>query len=268
MNITSEIRAYILSQGAHKVGFSPVDRFAGAPIGHRPNDLLSQARSVISFGVRLLDSIVDYTDYLSNSMSRFNKETRPDFLISNIYLEMGHFVQDRVINMIATKTALKLEDEYGFRAMPIPATNSRLDLDLSNYFGIFSHRHAAVRAGLGEFGLSNLVLTPEFGPRIRLGTIITEAEFDYDPMISEKICLRDSCMKCLDVCKYHAITLKDDVNMDEVFLDTPAITDPKRCIVKPTEYRFLFSCYGCGFYGSCLRVCPIRPKVRTKVATL
>ena len=56
MDITTSIKEYILSEGASLVGIAPVSRFEGAPVGHRPLDLLPTAKSVISFGIRLVQS--------------------------------------------------------------------------------------------------------------------------------------------------------------------------------------------------------------------
>jgi len=101
MNITSGTREYILSNGADLVGIAPVSRFKGAPAGHEPLDLLPSAKSVISFGMRLVDSIVDYKEYLQGAALRVPQNTRAAFLVANFYLEMGHFVQDRELNVLA-----------------------------------------------------------------------------------------------------------------------------------------------------------------------
>jgi len=257
MNITTSIKEYILSEGADLVGIAPVGRFEGAPVGHRPLDLLPTAKSVISFGMRLVDSVVDYQKYLLEAESRIPQRTRPGFLVANFYLELGHFVQDRELNLLACKAALELERQ-GFKSLPTPATQTGEELRLSNYFGFFSQRHAAVRAGLGEFGYNNIVLNPEFGPRVRYGSVITEAEFDYDPLLSEKVCLRETCRKCLDACVGSAITLKKDVDLEQVFIDTPAVTNPELCIRRIDGGATI----GCTFYGACLRVCPVHVNLR------
>ncbi len=257
MSITASTKEYILSEGADLVGIAPVTRFEGAPAGHRPPDLLPTAKSVISFGMRLVDSVVDYPEYLLEAESRVPQTTRAGFLVANFYLELGHFVQDRELNLLACKVALELERQ-GFKSLPTPATQTGTELQLSNYFGFFSQRHAAVRAGLGEFGYNNIVLNPEFGPRVRYGSVITEAEFDYDPLLSEKVCLRETCRKCLDACVGKAITLKKDVDLEQVFIDTPAVTNPELCI-RRTDGQ---STIGCTFYGTCLRVCPVKIKLK------
>jgi epoxyqueuosine reductase QueG len=115
-------------------------------------------------------------------------------------------------------------------------------------------------AGLGEFGYNNIVLTPQYGPRIRFTSVITEAEFEYTPLLSEKVCLRDKCRKCLDVCPGNAIQLRDEFDPEQVFITTPAKTDARLCPIKvDTTGEITFACF---FYGSCLRVCPVKPKMK------
>jgi epoxyqueuosine reductase QueG len=64
--------------------------------------------------------------------------------------------------------------------------------------GLFSHRHAAMLAGLGTIGLNNLLLTPKYGPRVRLNSVITTAEFKPDPILQEQVCLgAEKCGLCL-----------------------------------------------------------------------
>ena len=65
------------------------------------------------------------------------------------------------------------------------------------HHGVFSHRHAAVLAGLGGIGLNNLLLTPKYGPRVRLNSIITTAELQPDPLVAEKLCREEECMLCM-----------------------------------------------------------------------
>ena len=75
------------------------------------------------------------------------------------------------LQVMAISIALFLED-HGHLAVPLPASGTRV----AEHYVLFSHRHAAVLAGLGEFGLNNLLLTPQYGPRVRLDSVITTAE--------------------------------------------------------------------------------------------
>ncbi len=73
-------------------------------------------------------------------------------------------------------------------------------------------RIAAVAAGLGEIGYSNLLLTPEFGPRQRVAAIITDAPLEPDPLFEGKLC--DRCMLCVKNCPGHAISPKETVKVN------------------------------------------------------
>jgi epoxyqueuosine reductase len=69
--------------------------------------------------------------------------------------------------------------------------------------GQLSLKHAAVCAGLGQIGRSNLLLTEEFGPHQRLGAIVTEAPLEADAGREGPVC-RD-CRKCEEACPVGAI---------------------------------------------------------------
>jgi epoxyqueuosine reductase QueG len=125
--------------------------------------------------------------------------------------------------------------------------------------GPFSHRHAATRAGLGEFGLNNLVLTRQFGPRQRFNSIVTDADLIPDPLIEKPICLRERCRLCLNACFMRAVVLRDDVtkpdyrsvekvSLDVIFIDTPSKTFPVECDAHDGSLEVR---------GDCARICPI-----------
>jgi ferredoxin len=65
-------------------------------------------------------------------------------------------------------------------------------------------RIAAYLCGLGEIGWSKMFLTKKFGPRQRIGIVLTEAEFEPDPIMKPgTLCKR--CMACVDQCPSGAI---------------------------------------------------------------
>ena len=71
---------------------------------------------------------------------------------------------------------------------------------------MFSHRHAAVAAGLGEMGLNSLFLDPKLGPRIRLASIITEAPMEANPLIEKRVCQPEHCGEaCVKACPPQAL---------------------------------------------------------------
>ena len=63
----------------------------------------------------------------------------------------------------------------------------------------FSHMAAFVASGLGEYGYHGMVLSPKYGPRERIISIITSAELEPDPLYDgPPLC--DICMMCAKNC--------------------------------------------------------------------
>lgn len=64
----------------------------------------------------------------------------------------------------------------------------------------------AIQAGLGEYARNQLVITPEFGPRLRFSKIFTDMPLEADkpkrPGVA-KFC--DICTKCVDACPVKAL---------------------------------------------------------------
>jgi len=100
--------------------------------------------------------------------------------------------------------SLFLEDK-GFPAVSLPFyLPIKMDKETQGLIGDISLRHAAVEAGLGEIGLNRLLLTKTFGPRIRLGAVLTTAPLKPDQRFTEKIC--NNCGECVKACPAEAIT--------------------------------------------------------------
>ena len=62
-------------------------------------------------------------------------------------------------------------------------------------------------AGLGEFGRMGLLMTPELGPRVRVGVVTTDIplvidEYKYEPSVIDFCTI---CKKCADNCPSRAI---------------------------------------------------------------
>ena len=84
--------------------------------------------------------------------------------------------------------------------------------------GMISLRVVGCAAGLGELGLSKLFLSPQFGPRQRMYAVLTDAELEPDPLLTEPVC--DECGACLRGCPAEAISSTRDVEVpigDHVF---------------------------------------------------
>ena len=103
-------------------------------------------------------------------------------------------------------------------------------------------RHAAYLAGLGRFGVNNTILTPEYGPRVRFGSVFTAAAIPPDPVLPGELCTR--CMQCVHLCPAGAL---------EGGEYPKCLTDRRACAARSAELnrRGISPC------GICIKVCPV-----------
>jgi len=97
----------------------------------------------------------------------------------------------------------------------------------------WSHRQAAIAAGLGIKGLNNLLITPEYGPYVRLSSMLTTAVLEPSQKRDlDNLC--DHCLRCVKACPVHA--LNDDPQA------TPRLNQPvcKTYYVRPFLYPTAF----------------------------
>lgn len=64
--------------------------------------------------------------------------------------------------------------------------------------GVFAHKTAATRAGLGWIGKTALFVSPEFGSRVRLATVFTDLGLPAGEPVRESGC--GECRACVDAC--------------------------------------------------------------------
>ncbi|MDR0818590.1 MAG: hypothetical protein LBN43_03340 [Oscillospiraceae bacterium] len=189
MNIKKILKELAVKNGMDMCGVASVDRFEGSPPGTHPTEILPGCKSVIVIGVRLLDGIIQ-------ANFRSFEDGRGD--LKGLYGQYGYAILPNFELTYACYAVAQAVERYlGEVATPLstgPMTMGRQ----------ISIRHAAVAAGLGEFGWMSIVLTPEFGPRNRFGVILTTAELEPDPMYSgEPLC--DNCGICVKACPIKAI---------------------------------------------------------------
>lgn len=107
------------------------------------------------------------------------------------------------LDLIMHKVAWHLK-ERGYRAVSIPP-NMPIDFSPAKrgMHGEVNHKCAAVAAGLGNIGISRLFLSRDYGPFLRIGSILTDAYLKPDEPLEKQICIK--CMKCVKKCPAGAI---------------------------------------------------------------
>lgn len=122
---------------------------------------------------------------------------------SNVAVQYLDMVVLRRMDRIAYQLAEALE-RAGCPALVTAAQETDWDYKRASY-GRLSTRHLGVEAGLGTLGLDVNILTPEYGPRVYLTGVLTEAALEADRIRSEQVCIGESCSRCLHACPADAV---------------------------------------------------------------
>jgi NAD-dependent dihydropyrimidine dehydrogenase PreA subunit len=116
----------------------------------------------------------------------------------------------------------------------------------------------AIDAGLGELGRNGLLITPQFGSRVRLCKILTNLPLELDQPISfgvKEFC--STCKLCAKHCENGAISMNDDPS----FTTTCTSNNPgaQKWYVN-AEKCYLYWCHNSIDCSTCIKVCPYTPK--------
>lgn len=233
-DFTSQVIAFAKKKGADLVGIASADYLESySELKHKPGFFVPMAKSVVTIGLKVNDALLEFG--LSN-----NVRSRSDLFSSRheIYTQTleGYlkYYNYNLLDNIAIETSKYLE-KNGFISFPIQARVT----DWAEVKGVFPHKLAAIAAGLGIQGKCSLIITPEFGPRVRLVSLITEAPLKTSALgkgTTRSIC--GDCRKCIDICPIDALDY--DENTETTSIDKMAcwkLTLPGRC-------------------GLCMAVCP------------
>ena len=173
----NKLEQIIIGMGASFVGFSNI--YEKLP------ERLKKYPYAITFGLRLSDAIIDEI------------EGSPTITYFNHYRSVN-----TLIDQVALRTLLLIQ-ENGYNAYTIGASQS--DPGASEpYSGVFPHKTGAVLSGMGWIGKNGLFIHKDYGPRVRLGTVLTDAEISCDNTVMESRC--SACNRCVDACPAMALT--------------------------------------------------------------
>jgi epoxyqueuosine reductase len=210
------------------IGIADVERWENPPFHpwmpeeFYPKSIYPEARSVVVIGLPITLPVL---------------ETSPSIFYRELYSTVNALLDQHTYRLA------NLLNEMGFPSLFVPRDGyASIDALLKKPVAFFSHRHAAFLAGLGTFGVNNMLLTPEFGPRVRFGSVFTSAELPPDPLMKDDLCTR--CMRCIRMCPARALDGRDY---------PLGLTDKNACAAYSAE----LNSKGISPCGICIKVCPV-----------
>jgi len=224
--------------GIPLVGFAPVERWENPPEElpqhfsnwilreFWPQSIYPEAETVVVICLPVQLPIV---------------ETAPSIYYHELY-ETVNILLDAKAYEISNFLTMK-----GYPSIFLPCDGyGDIEVLLEKPLAFFSHKHAAFLAGLGSFGLNNVLLTPEWGPRVRFTSIFTTLKLEGTPISGDDLCTR--CMSCAHDCPVNAIKSEYGARTD-----FPPTINKMTCANRSKKLRkeYRSPC------GICIKVCPV-----------
>ncbi len=217
MTLNDKIISLAKTFGSSDIGFSNVEGLNDKGYSY-----------AVSVFVKLLDGVVNEI------------ESSPTYEYYSHYKSVNTLIND-----LTLRIATLIESE-GYTALTVSSSQSVGERE--SYKGMFPHKTAATRSGKGYVGKSGLFIHEDFGPRLRIGTILTDAPLIVGEPKEDSDC--GSCNLCAKACPASAIV----GNNWYAGIERKDLYDPKAC----SEFmKNHFSHIGNGFVcGICMKVCP------------
>ena len=186
--MTRELKEFSLKI-VDRIGIASPGSFVHAPKGWKPTEHLSSCKSVVVFCLKHLDV---FACSLDKSAQAYSQDLTNRALADSAY-QIGRFIEKKGFLAFPMVESVKM--------FPFGKTEENLN-------GRIDLRQAAELAGLGRIGTIGIVVTPEYGPRVQLGAILTNADFTPDEPLKQNPCL-PACTKCVSACPSSAIEMPD-----------------------------------------------------------
>jgi epoxyqueuosine reductase len=231
MTLTSELKEAARKAGADLVGVADLAPFKseGALL---PGQGYAQFGKAISVAIHLDDDIVD----------AIQGAPTPEYA--------RHY---RAINATLDQLTAGLAGWIGSRGYSTFAVPASEILDKRRWLARISHKAVARMAGIGWQGKSLLIVSPQFGPRIRLSTVLTDMPLDCDQPLKNRC---GTCRECALACPASAI--KNGRTTDRYASRDEALS-LSRCVERTLTFKSRAD-IGAQVCGVCFQACPFGRK--------
>lgn len=168
------------------------------------------------------------------------------------YIAAYYYSNDRLKRISEGITSVVRDS--GFSAQPLPVTVSEAGLEKEGCgpdTPALTHKVAAYLAGLGLFGRSGLLLSPEYGSAVRFVSVLTDAPLDTGKPLAGDPC--GECRACVGACPAEAI------KGAAWYAGIPRAETVDVDACKETAYRLTLALTGQAkaVCGACIAACPL-----------
>ncbi|MFC2058629.1 4Fe-4S dicluster domain-containing protein [Chloroflexota bacterium] len=206
------------------VGIANLAEWKGTKLEDTALRLLPQARSVVVFAMTYYPEILALASH---------QKIMGAASMNELLERHADYLNGRLTK--ASYDVAKSSHNVGLKALPLGPVGCPVDVRFME--AVLSFKHAGEAAGLGKIGWHSLLMTPTFGPRVRLSCCLTEAELEPTHIDMNVKCVE--CGICIDSCPAGALTKPRDNELYSI-------------------NRFACSSYrsASGGCNECMRVCP------------
>ncbi|MCK4483013.1 hypothetical protein KAU55_07270, partial [Candidatus Bathyarchaeota archaeon] len=171
-DLKDDLDEFIRDFGAYKIRVVGVDKgFDNVIEGCHPRDIMTDCNSVIVFSVYV------GTDYYRSI--KIEETITKDYRIMHLFRD---WLQYRVAEYLKEKGYRTIVPRRVFREETLTAS--------------LSYKLAAYEAGLGVYGKCGIIITPEYGPRVNFGVVLTDAILEPDAKLTKFNPCRE-CQVCV-----------------------------------------------------------------------
>jgi epoxyqueuosine reductase len=182
-----------IAEGEHVpvLGIGPASKMANELPGHRPEDLLPGARSLICFGIPVPRQVYRMPTYGVETIWRSQ----------NLYY--------RRLDTLSIRLAALLE-ENGEQAVPVYGCMPLGISEKGEVVGYLNQIRMGEVTGIGSIGKNGLLVHSRYGARLMLGGVVTTAVLpDMRHPDADQPGCPPGCRVCVDACPVKAISLDE-----------------------------------------------------------
>lgn len=194
-DIVKEIIDYAKKDGTDLIGFSRVEE--------EIDFLREENRSYfIQNGLVNCISLARRMSYTACEFTYNHNDPGSIYIFTTSILKQAEYLENTSQNIV------EMLENAGYKAVVISG-RGKLYND-GGYKVMLSHGRQFVKSGLGAIGDSGLMLTEEYGPRVRIGSVLTNCTLPIYQGPAKEICIH--CGLCAKICPSGAI--KEGVRYD------------------------------------------------------